>query len=308
MTPQRRNILLFHAGALGDFVVTWPLALALARVYPQSRVFYVTQRGKGALAERVLRLESVDSETGWHGMFTPGAALPEPQAKLLAGAHSVVSFLSSPGDAFSGNVARLAPGANYLPMTVPPPADFDGHVTDHLLAQLGPWPAVQAALAQVLRSVAARGVAVKPPAGDVVLVHPGSGSRRKCWPAERFVALIERLRAGGRAVRVVLGEVELETWPSDEIRRVERSAEVARPATYVDLLHELMNAGGYVGNDSGPSHLAGIVGVPTVALFGPSNPDHWRPMGPRVRIVRAAAMESITAGQVYDELCLVFSR
>ena len=40
-----RNILLFHAGALGDFVVTWPLALALARLHPQSRVFYVTQKG-----------------------------------------------------------------------------------------------------------------------------------------------------------------------------------------------------------------------------------------------------------------------
>src|SRR4051795_8759149 len=100
----RRNILLFHAGALGDFVVTWPLALALARVYPQSRVFYVTQRGKGALAERVLRLESADSDAGWHAMFAPSAALGEPQAKLLAGAHSVVSLLSATGDAFSENV------------------------------------------------------------------------------------------------------------------------------------------------------------------------------------------------------------
>src|SRR4051794_2388290 len=197
MTPQRRNILIFHAAALGDFVVTWPLALALARVHPQSRVFYVTQRGKGLLAERVLRLESADSDAGWHAMFTAGAALPEAQAKLLGGAHSVVSFLSSPGDAFSDNVNRLAPGANYRPMTVSPPPGFPNHVTEHLLAQLEPWPAAAAAMVQVLRSVASRGVTGKPPQGESVLVHPGSGSRRKCWPPERFAELVRRLRADG---------------------------------------------------------------------------------------------------------------
>ena len=302
MTPQRRNILLFHAGALGDFVVTWPLALALARVHPQSRVFYVAHRGKGALAERVLRLESADSESGWHGMYTAGATPPEPQAKLLAGAHSVVSFVSSAGDAFAQNVGRLSPGANYLPLTVSPPADFPGHVSDHLLAQLAPWPAVQAALAQVLRSVAARGVAPKPPQGTAVLVHPGSGSRRKCWPPDRFVALIEKLRAGGRSVRAVVGEVELETWPPDDLRRMEAVAELARPATYVELLGEIMSSGAYVGNDSGPSHLAGIVGAPTVALFGPSNPDHWRPMGPRVRVVRGATLDDLGVDEVYAAL------
>lgn len=308
MTPQRRNILLFHAGALGDFVVSWPLALALARVYPQSRVFYVTQRGKGALAERVLRLESVDSESGWHGMFTADPALPEPQAKLLAGAHSVISFVSSPGDLFSQNVAGLSPGANYLPMTVSPPGDFAGHVSDHLLAQLAPWPAVQAALVQVLRSVAARGVAVKAPEGKTILVHPGSGSRRKCWPAERFASLIERLRTDGRAVRVVVGEVELETWSPEELRRVEAAADVARPATYVDLLNEVMSAGAYVGNDSGPSHLAGIVGLPTVALFGASNPLHWRPMGPQVQVVHGDTLRDITVDQVHLALTTALPR
>ena len=297
----RRNILLFHAGALGDFVVTWPLALALARVYPQSRVFYVTQRGKGQLAERVLRLESSNADGGWHAMYAAGApSLPDPQAKLVAGAHTVVSFASSPGDTFSENVARLAPEANYLPLTVRPPDDFAGHVTEHLLAQLAPWPAVQAALVQVLRSVASRGVMGKAPAGTAVLVHPGSGSLKKCWPPDRFVSLIERLRGDGRPVRVVLGEVERELFSAADVRQLEAAADVVHPATYVDLLDEVTAAAAFVGNDTGPSHLAGIVGVPTVALFGPSNPDQWRPLGPRVRLVRAASMEQIAVGEVYD--------
>jgi heptosyltransferase III len=298
----RRNILIFHAAALGDFVVTWPLALALARVHPQSRVYYVTQRSKGALAERVLRLESADSDAGWHALFAPSPSLPEPQAKLLAGAHTVVGFLSRPGDQFSENVARLSPGVNLLSLAVSPPPEFAGHVSEHLLSQLTPWAAVHGAMEQVLRSVDARGAAGRPPRGSAVLVHPGSGSPRKCWPAERFVGLIERLRGDGREVRVVLGEVELETWPREQVARLAGAAEVVRPAEYVDLLEELSNAGAYVGNDSGPSHLAGIIGLPTVALFGPSNPVHWRPLGPRVRVVRAPSLERIDVGQAYDAL------
>ena len=304
--PPGRNILLFHSGALGDFVVTWPLALALARLHPQSRLFYVTQRGKGDLAERVLRVESSDAESGWHPLYAPGATgLGEPQAKLLAGAHSIVSFVAGREDTWTGNVRRLAPAADLLPMTVSPPAEFAGHVTDHLLSQLGAWPAAQSSLGQLLRSVAGRGVTGRAPgtaAAGPVLVHPGSGAKRKCWPVERFLELIDRLGKNGRDVRVLVGEVELEQWRSGELERFSSAARVVKPASYVELLGELNGAAAFVGNDTGPSHLAGIIGVPTVALFGPSNPIHWRPLGPAVRVIHSPAIESIEAGEVSGTL------
>ena len=77
----RRNVLIFHAGALGDFVLTWPLALALGRVYPQSRVYYVTHGSKAALAEKVLRVEGSDIEGGWSALHSPDAALSPPVEK-----------------------------------------------------------------------------------------------------------------------------------------------------------------------------------------------------------------------------------
>jgi ADP-heptose:LPS heptosyltransferase len=305
--PPGRNILLFHAGALGDFVVTWPLALALARLHPQSRLFYVTQRGKGQLAENVLRVESSDAEAGWHPLYSAGpASLAEPQAKLLGGAHSVVSFAAAHGDPWTTNVRKLAPAADLLPMTVSPPADFAGHVTDHLLAQLGAWPAAQATLAQIIRSIASRGISASstgPGAGGPVLVHPGSGAGRKCWPADRFLELIDRLRRDGRDVRVILGEVELEKWPASEVERFAAAAPLVKPATYIDLLDQLKSASAFVGNDTGPSHLAGIIGVPTVALFGPSNPIHWRPLGPKVQVLHAPTIDSIAIDPVHE--CVV---
>ena len=58
----RRNVLIFHAGALGDFVVSWPLALALGRLHPQLRIIYIAAGQKGKLAEKAIRTESLDIE------------------------------------------------------------------------------------------------------------------------------------------------------------------------------------------------------------------------------------------------------
>ena len=82
----RRNILIFHQAALGDFIMTWPLALGLGRVLAQSRLFYITSAQKGALAERALRVESVDAENGWHHLYSAEPKLPEQSERLLRGA------------------------------------------------------------------------------------------------------------------------------------------------------------------------------------------------------------------------------
>src|SRR5688572_31263202 len=118
----RRNILIFHQGALGDFILTWPIALALARIHPQSRLFYVTHAQKGKLAEKALGVESADAETGWHTLFGEGAtSLPETPGKLLAGAHSILGFVGNPDGPWALNVKRLAPDANVLTINPKPP-------------------------------------------------------------------------------------------------------------------------------------------------------------------------------------------
>src|SRR5689334_6765619 len=104
--PLRRNVLIFHQAALGDFIVTWPLAVAMGRMFPQSRIIYVTHSSKGKLAEKVLGVESVDAEAGWHRLFVDDAAvdLPESCERVLSAAHTIVSFVSSPNDTWERNV------------------------------------------------------------------------------------------------------------------------------------------------------------------------------------------------------------
>src|SRR4051812_41814943 len=132
----RRNVLIFHAAALGDFVVTWPLAMALSRLYPQSRIVYVTHSSKAALAERLLGVESSDIESGWHALFSETPDLAEKPAKLLQSAHSIFSFVSNGDDLWSRNVAKLAPEAKLVTLAARPAQTYSHHISDFLLQQL----------------------------------------------------------------------------------------------------------------------------------------------------------------------------
>src|SRR5829696_5699569 len=119
----RRNILIFHQAALGDFVVSWPLALALSRLHPQSRIIYVVAGEKGKLAEKALRTESLDVESGWHHLFGDAASLPEPARKSLQNAHSIFSFVAGKDDAWSNNVRAIALEAQLVHVAPRPPDD-----------------------------------------------------------------------------------------------------------------------------------------------------------------------------------------
>lgn len=298
--PLRRNVLIFHAGALGDFVLTWPLALALGRLYPQSRIIYVTAQQKGRLAQKALRVESTDMEAGWHALHGDATTLPPPAMKLLTGAHSILNFANQSEDRWHANVKSLAPSAELITLTPKVPTDSAKHITEHYLDQLTRWPATHAAVQQILRSVHDRGVGYRLLPGGGVVIHPGSGSPVKCWPLERFLELAMRWKSQGQAVRFLIGEVERERWGPEKVKTLCATGTVVEPQSYVDLLAELSTADVFVGNDSGPGHLAAIIGVPSVSLFGPTDPIVWRPLGPRCRVLAGKTLEEISIDQIFE--------
>lgn len=299
----RRNVLIFHLGALGDFVLTWPLAMALGRLHPQSRIFYVTHGSKGELAGKLLGVEAMDIEKGWHHLFGDAGALPAEAAEMLRSAHSVYSFIAEEGSEWARNVRRVAPEAEVCCLSPRPAAGALGHVMEHLVGQLESRRALAEAVRQMLKSVADRGVGkVAASENGAVLIHPGSGAVEKCWPAERFLELGEALTAKGIAVRYVLGEVEQERWGSELIERFKAAGETVFPRSYIELYEALKDAGLFVGNDSGPGHLAAMLGVRTVLLFGPTDPGVWRPLGPRVGMMRHEPLGELGVGAVLKAL------
>jgi ADP-heptose:LPS heptosyltransferase len=308
----RRHILIFHQAALGDFIVTWPLAVALGRMFPQSRVSYVTGAAKGQLASRVTGVESIDVERGWHLLHSENADLPEGNRNTLTGAQMILSFGSDAGDVWETNIARFAPEATLIRLRTKPaddapvsdpelPPALQNHITAVLVSQLAPFPMVQAGVRQILRSVVLRGLPAGRSHDGAVVIHPGAGKPEKCWPVERFIKLAEKLKRKRIAARVLLGEAEIEKWPADAIEHIAQAAEVHRPATPIDLLNQITSASAFVGNDSGPAHLAGIIGVPTIALFGTS-PDRWKPIGPKVTVIHRETIDAIPLDEIEKAL------
>ncbi len=299
----RRNVLIFHLGALGDFVLTWPLALALSRLHAQSRIIYVTHGQKGKLAEKVLRVESADIEAGWHHLFGGVDQLPATSRRMIESAHTIISFISNVDDQWSQNVRSIAPEAQLITLKPRPDEDdpVPGHVSEFLSSQLASIPILQTAYGQLLRAMQQRGAGYKrSPEERVVAIHPGSGSVAKCWPAKNYVKLVRKLVKARYHVRVLLGEVERERLSAEDRAHFGSIAEVIEPKDYLELLQQLGITNALVCNDTGPGHLSGIIGTPTFSLFGPTDPVRWRPLGPHVNTFRGQPIEAIGVDEVYD--------
>ncbi len=264
----------FHQAALGDWVLTFPILRAL-----NGPVTAVSAWSKARLAAMLMdHVQPVDIEAReFSRMHAPDgpAALGPAVEQLLADARLLISFVSGPHDPWALSARRLTPGAEVIFVQPRPPRNWTGHVCEWHDQQLS-----QQGLELVPAMVPHGGCADGP-----VVVHPGSGGNEKCWPATRFEALIDTLRAGGKIVRPLLGEVELDRWPTQRLDHW-RQTYGARCIESLETLHqEVADASLFVGNDAGPTHLAAQMGLRTLALFGPTRPQRWRPIGPSVEVL-----------------------
>lgn len=108
-----------------------------------------------------------------------------------------------------------------------------------------------------------------------LLVHSGAGQAVRVWPLERYRRLTEYARRRGWQT-VVVCDPDQRQWWLDHGER-----DIRTPTTVESLLQLIDGAAAFVGNDSGPGHLAAFCGVPTFTLFGPQLPEWFAPLHPR---------------------------
>jgi lipopolysaccharide heptosyltransferase II len=119
-----------------------------------------------------------------------------------------------------------------------------------------------------------------------VLLAPGAAfAWTKRWPAERFGELARGLHDRGFSTAFAVGRNEEEIGA-----RAAQASQVEAPVLGsdldpVELAALIARARVLIGNDSGPMHLAGAVGTPVVAFFGPTDPGRTAPSGSRSRIL-----------------------
>jgi heptosyltransferase-3 len=118
----------------------------------------------------------------------------------------------------------------------------------------------------------------------LALVHPGSGSRQKCVKPEILLPILEGLEALGLEPLLLEGPADHE-MVERLLPYLSRRPVVLRDQSVRLLAGVLSQIDLFLGHDSGVTHLAALVGTPTVALFGPTDPARWAPRGPAVSVI-----------------------
>ena len=215
------------------------------------------------------------------------------------GARLVLSFVADFGSPWEKNISRLAPDAEVHHLD-PRPTREGISAVDFLLEQLEDEPVVH-------QATSAWWPASARPACCRGRTTPGAdrGSSRQRIGAEELadpeVGGVDE--AGGPPGAPAAGrggdgkDAREADGPSESA-----ASEVRRPANLLELLDGLSGASAYVGHDSGPTHLAAIIGLPTLALFGPTDPAVWSPLGPRVRTLRREPLAELDPGVVSEAL------
>jgi len=275
-----------RTGGLGDTILVLPTLEILRETHPNVTFTLVGSTWAEALQPLVpfaVRMVHIDR------VFPP-ARHGRQAANVFAASNAVILYTATSENDLVSHVRCACPG----PVAVWPVAPAAGtHVARHLANVVASVPGGPDALPMPTLQCPHEhrfqgrcwldeqiGHGVHP-----VAVHPGSGGKWKCWPPQRFAELAARLQA---PVLLVEGPADADIC-REFAEALASSVPVVR-ATGVPLSRLaalLSESRGYVGNDSGVSHLAAALGVPTVAVFGPTDPAVWTPLGPEVSVVTA---------------------
>jgi ADP-heptose:LPS heptosyltransferase len=112
------------------------------------------------------------------------------------------------------------------------------------------------------------------------VIHPFASKPEKTWPAERFIAVARFLKDHHGLESVFLA------GPLDDARAFSGSR-VWHNASLASAKNLISGAQLFVGNDSGPAHVAAAFGVPVVVLFGASDPETWAPWRTESQVLTA---------------------
>lgn len=132
---------------------------------------------------------------------------------------------------------------------------------------------------------------------SLVLIHPGSGSRHKCVRPEVLASVVQQLHTQGLVPLILEGPADQEPV-SHLLSQMPIQPPVLRSLSLGLVAGILSRVELYIGHDSGITHLSALLGIPTVVVFGPTNPERWAPRGSQVVIVQGAPCRCLSWNDV----------
>ncbi|TMC17983.1 MAG: glycosyltransferase family 9 protein [Chloroflexi bacterium] len=304
------HILIIRPGAIGDSLLTFPIIQSLRAKYDDPHITFV---GNDAVLPLTLALGLVEEvadygDLRWSELFSAeGIHTPELREQLQQ-TELAICWLRDPDGRVEHNL-RLAGVKRVIVTPGRPPEGRRIHVVDYLAETVGVQNVGTACNAQCIAPLSVHekdGRIALHPNDRYIAIHPGSGGAQKCWPAASFAAVIEHLWQRGYPILLLAGPADHERVSG--IQRLLLSPpepgmlEVLIDAPLVVVGEHLQQCKCYLGNDSGITHLAAMLGIPTIALFGPGDPAIWRPLGPHVEVIQERALEQLPVNMVIESI------
>jgi ADP-heptose:LPS heptosyltransferase len=324
------RILILHQGAIGDFILSLPAVGTFRHHYPHATIEMWGYPDILRLVEKRFYADGIASieRKEIAQFYSEDGVLDSQLVEQLSGFDLIVVFGQEGQRTFMDNLKKVK-GNTVLWIKTFPPDGKHIHMIDYQLSQLeemrfAPSEKIPRLFlldddlfhaSQMLDQIQSRENT------PLIALHIGSGSKKKIWPPERFAHLTEKLvQEDGASIILPIGPADEEPV-RDYCTLV--SSEAITPLRNLPLLTlaaVFKRCRLYVGNDSGITHLAAAVGIPVIALFGPTDPAVWGPRGEKVSIIHRKSecspcsgeemkqcvnrkcLEGITVEEVYDRI------
>ena len=305
-----RGVIL-QPGAIGDCVLTLPLAefmkdcLGLGGVDILGHTEYIGILPGRTCVDGIRSIDSVDL----HRLFAETDTFDLVDGDALISTFAdyawIATFLGEPDSNFEQNLiftANCSRSAEVITLSTKPSQKFSTHIADFYIQQfiaqsglsLGPWQVRQAkSLIKATKADINSGRELLEEINvdfseKLVVIQPGSGGSHKCCHLDNFLAVAEELVSKDIKVIFLLGPAESEQFSDTTIKKITSIAKCLMDLSLTQVLGLLSCADAFLGNDSGITHLAAALGVKTIAVFGPTNPDLYRPIGPAVTVLASS--------------------
>ncbi len=295
------NVLLIQLKRIGDLILTAPAVAALRKDFPTATISLAVAHGSRELLPAI---PGVDRTFVVRGRLTDAPQFLKVAARKFeycldfsrTDRSASLSLLSGATRRITYDTMRREPLRQLSYNEFVPSPVRHLHTVDHHLALLAPLGVhdvareVRLVLPESSRAEASRMISENNLGERFVVLHPGSARAEKFWRPRRWAELVDWITTHERAPIVLTGaKAQMEQEHIAQIKEFLRHpvVDLSGKLDLLTLTALLARARRLVTIDSAPMHLAGAMGTPQVALFGPTNPFHWYPRYSPAVILRA---------------------
>ena len=299
--------LILQPGAIGDCILTLPLAAYMKNVLDLGGIDilghteYVGFLPGRSCVDGVRSIDSMDL----HRLFAKTNTFELKDRDPLISAFGeyawIATFLGEPNSNFEQNLiftANCSHSAEVITLSMKPPKGFSEHLADFYIQQF----IDQSGHSLHSRRFQTGDCLIKATEADIstgrellreislgsgeklMVIQPGSGGTRKCWHLENFLAVARELDSRGVEIVFLLGPAELDRFSDAKIKKISSVGKCLTDLSLTQVLGLLSCVDGFIGNDSGITHLAAALGIRTYGVFGPTNPAVYKSIGPAVTV------------------------